>query len=95
MADIDGDRAHREVRIDLANSIDRWRYTCPIGHTIGEINAYTESYYSPRCGQSHGIDSPTWRYIVDQRTNDEIPFNRVSIALFVELVECFQPSLRV
>lgn len=66
------------IHIDATNEIDRWRYTCPHGHTLGKISAYNASYYCPTCARSHKIDTPTWTTIIDRRTGEEIPFSQVT-----------------
>ncbi len=70
---------HAQTRIDLTYEIDRWQYTCPHGHTIGNIDAATETYNCTRCGRTHGIDTTTWTYIIDRRSGEEISFERVRV----------------
>jgi len=68
------------IEIDRSDALDRYRYTCPEGHTDW---APTNSHaWCATCARQneHGHDvNPEHYALIDQKTGERIPWTRVTL----------------
>jgi hypothetical protein len=73
--------AHDRVEIDRSNAAERWRYTCPRGHTRwSPTNSHA---WCAGCRQENenGADVDPEHYeLLDQKTGETIPYSAVDLA---------------
>lgn len=70
-----------EVVIDRRDALNRYRFTCPRGHTTWDRT--NNHIWCPSCRQEaeHGADvDPEWFVVLDNQTDEEIPWERVRLA---------------
>ena len=70
-----------EVVIDRSDALDRYRYTCPRGHTT--FSPTNSHLWCGSCRQEneHGADvDPEWYVVYDKKNDEKIPWENVTLA---------------
>jgi len=70
-----------EVVIDRRDALDRYRFTCPRGHTTWDRT--NNHIWCGSCRQEgeHGADvDPEWYVVYDNKEDREIPWAQVTLA---------------
>lgn len=68
------------TEIDRSDALDRYRYTCPEGHT--DWSPTNNHLWCATCRRQyeHGEDmDPEHYHVVDQKTGEEVPWTRVEL----------------
>ena len=68
--------AHKTV-IDLDNTVQRLRYTCPRGHRSWEPTNY--HYYCKQCASAHEDVDPAFDELHDQKTGATLARDEVEL----------------
>jgi hypothetical protein len=85
-ADHDDPPPHDVVQIKRGPG--KWRYTCPHGHTDWRvINHVLECRTCKRHAQQGEDVDPNFRSLIDTKTGEEIPRERVEIVLEDETIK--------
>jgi len=73
--------AHPTVEIDMADDVDRMRYTCPLGHRNWDRT--NNHIWCQSCSRQAAHDddiSPEYYEVLDQATGESIPWSAIRIA---------------
>lgn len=73
----DGDKA---VEIDRSNPAERYRWTCPRGHTSwSPTNSHLLCASCSRQSEQGDDVSPEWYELLDQKTGELVPYSQVEL----------------
>lgn len=64
-----------QIRIDLDDAADRWRYTCLHGHRNWERNNH--SAWCRSCARDHDIADPHHDALLDLSTGETVPWSAI------------------
>lgn len=76
-----GVQSTTEVVIDRSDDLDRFRFTCPRGHTTWDRT--NNHIWCPSCRREgeHGADvDPEWYVVYDKQREEKIPWEQVTLA---------------
>lgn len=72
--------ARARVVIDRTDDTQRWRYTCPNGHTdFAPTNSHVWCKGCRRQFEAGADVDPEHYYIIDKQTDEEIPWSAVEV----------------
>jgi len=81
MSQADDDLKTQPV-VQIEAGPQKWRYTCPRGHKDWRVVNHVLSCRTCRRHAQNGADvDPRFTQLVDQKTGDELPRDRVEIVL--------------
>jgi hypothetical protein len=81
MSKADDDSESQPV-VQIERGPGKWRYTCPRGHTDWRVVNHVLSCATCRRHAQNGEDvDPRFTALIDQKTGEEIPRERVEIIL--------------
>lgn len=64
-----------QIVIHSTNRRERWRYLCPNGHTNWQPT--NGGIWCQQCSRQHDIDDPHWHALVDQKTDELVPWEHI------------------
>ncbi|PSQ19577.1 hypothetical protein BRD00_01565 [Halobacteriales archaeon QS_8_69_26] len=62
------------IEIDADDELDRWRFTCPNGHTNWEPT--NNHVWCATCSRLHEVD-PGYDVLIDRKKDREVPWENV------------------